>query len=253
MHRKSIFMLLGAVGYCSSVGAATINWGPVTTITGASDVSTAGTTHAAINFGDTGAPAVTVNGITFQPLTVAGFNTSSITNGTVTLTETQTVLHGNNGPGGSNTGAFAAMADADYKTLLSSEINSVAIFDLQLTTSGLSLGQTYQVQLWCNYSSTNNTNKVAITGGPILDDNTTDAFGGLGQYVIGSFIADGSSQMIEMKGVPGTDLIQNPDFSPVSLPLINAFRIALVPEPATLTLFGLAAVALSRRQKANRV
>jgi len=70
----------------------------------------------------------------------------------------------------------------------------------------------------------------------------TDTVGGLGQFVIGTFVADGPSQMIEMKGVPGTDLIQNPDFSPVSLPLINAFRIAAVPEPAT-ALLSLLAVA----------
>jgi len=242
LYRNLIFTLLGALTLCAPVGAAPVTWGPATTIAGASDVSTAGTTYAAINFGDVGTPAVTVNGVTFQPLTVSGFNTASITNGTVTLTETQTVIHGNNGSGGSNTGAFAAMADANYKTLLSSEINSVAIFDLQLTTSGLSVGQTYQIQIWCNYSSTNNTNKVAITSGPILDDNITDTVGGLGQFVIGTFVADGPSQMIEMKGVPGTDLIQNPDFSPVSLPLINAFRIAAVPEPAT-ALLSLLAVA----------
>jgi hypothetical protein len=136
MYRQSIPMLFAAAGFCTPVSAATIVWGAPTTIAGSSDVSTAGATYAAVNFGDTGAPAVTVNGVTFGPLTVSGFNTASITDGTVTLAETETVIHGNNGPGGSNTGAFAAMADANYKTLLTSEINSVAIFSLQLTTAG---------------------------------------------------------------------------------------------------------------------
>jgi PEP-CTERM motif len=249
MYRKLMFMLFGVVGWCGPVGAASVTWGPPTAITGASDVSTVGTTYAAVNFGDTGAPAATVGGVTFQPLTVSGFNTSSITNGTVTLAETTTVIHGNNGPAGSNTGAFAAMADADYKTLLSSEINSVAIFTLRLTTSGLSVGQPYQVQLWCNYSSTANTNKVEITGGPMLDDNTTDAVGGLGQYVIGTFVADGPTQIIDMNGVQGT-VFEDTEFGPITLPLINAFRIAAVPEPGTLGLvvFGAAGLLLRRRR-----
>ena len=248
MYRNLTFILLGTLGFCAPVGAATIGWGPVTTISGASDVSTAGATYAAVNFGATGTPAVTVGGVTFQPLTVTGFNASSITNGAVTLTETETVLHGNNGLGGSNTGAFAAMADADYKTLLSSEINSVVIFSLQLTTSGLSVGQPYQVQLWCNASSTANTNKVAITNGPILDDNISDAVGGLGQYVIGAFVADGPSQMIEMKGVPGT-VFENTDFGPITIPLINAFRIAAVPEPSTMVLLISATLAMCARRR----
>lgn len=247
MYHKSIFMMLGAVGFCAPVGAATITWEPVTTINGASDVSTAGTTYSAVNFGGAGAPAVTVNGVTFQPLTVNDFITSSITHGTVTLTETETVLFGNNGSGGSPTGAFAAMADSNYKTLLSSEINGVVIFSLQLTTSGLTVGQSYQVQLWCNYSSTANTNKVAITGGPILDDNTTDAIGGLGQFVTGTFVADGPSQMIEMQGVPGT-VLENTEFGPITVPLINAFRIAAVPEPATLAMLLTAAAAWRLRR-----
>jgi hypothetical protein len=247
MYRKLVFILLGSAGFCSPIDAATIAWEPVTTISGASDVSTAGSTYSAVNFGGAGAPAVTVGGVTFQPLTVNDITTSSITNGTVTLTETETVIFGNNGPGGSPTGAFAAMADADYKTLLSSEVNSVVIFSLQLTTSGLTVGQPYQVQLWCNYSSTANTNKVAITGGPILDDNTTDAVGGLGQYVIGTLIADGPSQMIEMKGVPGT-VLENTEFGPITVPLINAFRIAAVPEPGTVVLVALSAMGLRRRR-----
>ena len=249
MYRNLMFTLFGALVLCAPVHAALVTWGPATTIAGASDVSTAGTTYAAINFGGVGSPAVTVNGVTFQPLTVSGFNTASLTDGTVTLTETQTFINGNNGPGGSNTGAFAAMADANYKTLLSSEINSVVIFDLQLTTSGLSVGQSYQIQIWCNYSSNNNTNKVAITGGPILDDNTTDTVGGLGQYVIGTFVADGPSQMIEMKGVPGTYIIQDPDFGPYSIPLINAYRIAKVPEAPTALLSLLASAALVAGRK----
>ena len=139
MQRKLILVSLGVAGLCAPVGAATINWGAPTLISGASDVSTVGTTYAAVNFGGAGAPAVTVNGVTFQPLTVNDLTTTSITNGIVTLAETETVIFGNNGPGGSATGAFAAMTDANYKTLLSSEVNGVVIFSLQLTTSGLTV------------------------------------------------------------------------------------------------------------------
>jgi len=252
MQIRSILVLLVAVGFCAPVRAAVITWGPATTISGASDVSTAGTTYQAINFGPIGTPAVTVNGVTFQPLTV-NFNppsfTSSITNGTVTLTETTGPIGGFNG-GGSGVGAFAAMSDTNYKTLLTSEIQSIAIISLQLTTSGLTVGNTYQVQLWSHYSSVAATNKVQITGGPTLDNNNTDSIGGLGQFAIGTFVANSTSQMIEMNGVNGTDLFDDPNISPYSVPVINAFQIAVIPEPATLGLvaFGATGLLLRRRR-----
>src|SRR5262245_16809793 len=108
MYRNLMFILLGALGICAPVRAALITWGPATTISGASDVSTAGTTYQAINFGPIGTPAVTVNGVTFQPLTVNNNPpVTSTTNGTVTLTETTGPIGGFNG-GGSGVGAFAA-------------------------------------------------------------------------------------------------------------------------------------------------
>jgi hypothetical protein len=249
MQIRSILVLLVAAGFCAPVRAALITWGPATTISGASDVSTAGTTYQAINFGPTGTPPVTVNGVTFQPLTVNNsLLVSSTTNGTVTLTETTGPIGGFNG-GGSGVGAFAAMSDANYRTLLTSEIQSIAIVSLQLTTSGLTVGNTYQVQVWSNYSSAPVTNKVQITGGPTLDNNDTNATGGLGQFAIGTFVADNSSQMIEMNGVNGTDLF-NDFFSPYSVPVINAFQIAVIPEPATLGLvaFGATGLLLRRRR-----
>lgn len=250
MRCKSILMLLGIVGFCSPVGAAVINWGPATTVSGASDVSTVGTTYAAITFGGPDTPATTVNGVTFQPLTASGYPIYSITNGTVTLHETEeTFIYGSNDAGGSGSGAFAAIADADYKTLLSSEIQSGVIFTLQLTTSGLTVGNTYQVQVWSNYSSAAVTNKVQIVDGPVLDNNATDSVGGLGQFAIGTFVADSTSQMIEMNGVPGTDLLNLFEFGPVTRPVINAFRIAVVPEPGTLGVVAFSAAGLLLRRR----
>jgi hypothetical protein len=51
-----------------------------------------------------------------------------------------------------------------------------------------------------------------------------------------------------MKGVPGT-VLEDTEFGPITLPLINAFRIATVPEPATLGLVALSAAGLLRRPR----
>ena len=62
----------------------------------------------------------------------------------------------------------------------------------------------------------------AATNNVTLDSNLTDSAGGLGQFVIGTFTADGVSQSIDFTAA-----------SSGSGPLINAFQVRAVPEPST--------------------
>ena len=54
--------------------------------------------------------------------------------------------------------------------------------------------------------------------------------------------------MIEMRGVPGT-VLEDTEFGPITVPLINAFQIAAVPEPATLGVVALGIAGLRRARR----
>jgi len=121
-----------------------------------------------------------------------------------------------------------------------------------LTLSGLSLGTTYEFQWWSDVNGSPYTNGLgavatATAGNSVtLDSNTTDATGGLGQYVIGTFMADGPTQNI---------VFTHPVNNNVS-GVINAFQLrelTVVPEPGT-ALFGLAlmGVALVRARAVHQ-
>jgi predicted porin len=114
-----------------------------------------------------------------------------------------------------------------------------------MTFGGLSLGQPYLFQWWAN--NARNTPVVVsatatATNSVTLDTNLTDTDGGLGQFVTGTFTADGTTQEIVLTGVG------------VANPIINAFQIRAVPEPATcvLALAGLACGGYSMWRRRGR-
>ena len=75
-----------------------------------------------------------------------------------------------------------------------------------LSFSGLSVGGQYQVEVWNNESRSwhppHFTFSARFTAGNSvdLDPNTSIDEGGLGEYVIGTFVADSSSQQIDITG-----------------------------------------------------
>jgi hypothetical protein len=105
------------------------------------------------------------------------------------------------------------------------------------------LGQQYLFQWWAsnaaNISFVSTVTGLA-TNSVTLDSNLTNAAGGLGQFVMGTFTADGATQNITFTGAADS-------------PLINAFQIRAIPEPSTIAiaLAGLACGGFSmwRRQK----
>jgi hypothetical protein len=81
----------------------------------------------------------------------------------------------------------------------------------------------------------------AAVNSVVLSSNTTDTDGGVGQFAIGTFTADATSEAITFSGVSGVS------------PVLNGLQLrdlgpAPVPEPTTVALFavGLGGLALNR-------
>lgn len=204
-------------------------WGPAMTISGDSDVSTLGTLVAAFDMNGTGA---TVNGVTFAPFAVVT-STQSASNGNFTFGGPN-LLVAQSGLG-SSSAPFSNLS-AGYRTILSTAISSNSSSALFFSISGLTVGRVYQFEFWTNASSHvdggNGFATTASSGFTVnLDDNTTDAQGGLGQFAIGTFTANSTVQQISFAGTSGTQV-----------PTINAFELRAIPEPATI---GLLAAGLS--------
>ena len=208
--------------------AANINWGAQQQITGDNNVSTTGNLIGAFNVGDTGVPGTTVNGVIFQPFAAPGGNGMS---GNFIMTPGGGGVFNSNTAGGSNLPPFSTLSP-QYQTLLMSYVTPL-FSPVTLTISGLVMGGQYQFQFWSNLSSQSFGYQITATGGNnsiTLSCNTLGKQGGLGQFVIGSFIADATTQNISFLGDGDGGFL-------------NAFQLRQVPEPrsATLLLAGLLA------------
>ena len=249
--RRSILAagILGLTAITSH--AAVVVWGGATNITGDSDVSTAGTLVGALNLGDTGVASATVNGVTFTGVGAANATTNTITSGNFTL------AIGVSNFGTSNTFSAGAAPfsslSAPYRALLSSAIGD-GTTPFTLTMSGLVTGQTYRFEWWTNDSiAAVNFITTATAGGVVaLGSNTTAALGGVGQFAIGTFIADATTQQVITfaEGGGGSDILNGFQLRQVAA--------AAVPEPGS-ALAGMLALGVclsglgkrSRRQTAE--
>jgi hypothetical protein len=225
---------LAALGLISIQSArAGITWSSPTTISGDADVSTNGTTVYAYYMGGTGAAATTVNGVTFD--SVGADPASSITLGQVTMSTTGGTV--NNHPdifGGMGNPPFSGLSSS-YQTILGSDENTSAQTpELTLTVAlgGLTSGNSYQVEFWVNDSRANITRSETVTGAntQTLSFNNTGGDGGVGQFVIGTFTASGTSQSFTITGTTGSEVSQ-----------INALdvlqtNVSSVPEPLSVIL-----------------
>lgn len=176
-----------------------------------------------------------MNGVTFSPFTIPGGFPTTVTVGSVTLTESPGNLFAYN-TFGSASAPFSNLSSG-YQTLLGSGAYADLAPSITVSLNGLTNGQEYEVQWWTNNSANitpqfgsgfTNTTATAINS-VTLDANTTNTVGGLGQYAIGMFTASGTTQAFLLEETSG-------GFNP----LINAMQVRAVPEPS-LTLLGLAA------------
>lgn len=247
MTSKLLALLsLAPAVFSVSASAATIVWGDAVTISADSDVSTTGTSVFAANFDRNSATtSITVNGVTFVGGS-SGLTDSTIYGNSLTYDVTSSATSAY----GSSSAPFSGLS-VDYQSLL-----QAGIFDTgagphaeTLTLGNLSIGQMYQVQFWIHdaRSNSNAGGTMEIVGtSTVLDYNTGTsgaggvnpyAGGGLGQYAIGTFTADATTQSFNLNAPDGQWHL-------------NALQLRAVPEPSRsiLALAGVTALALIRRR-----
>jgi hypothetical protein len=243
-----------------SVDAAPISWGMATYISGDTDVDTTGTLVRAFSLNGAG---TIVNTVSFEAFTAPNqfFDpaTTAATVGNFTLSGD--LFFGSDDIRSTNA-PFTTLSSA-YQSLLGSA--AITTGDATLVMAGLTVGQTYEFEVWANDSaetfhggyelsaSSPGDSAVSLKSGydagydPPQPDcyfvNQCHYDGKLGQFAIGTFIADGSTQTV--------------DFSPGEVGVINGFQLrqlaTQVPEPGTLALTGMAVFALlATRRRANR-
>ena len=238
----------------ASARAAVITWQTPTTSSAPTDVSTAGTLVSAYALGT--ASNQKVNGVTFAGTTsgfpYGGAATITLPDGdTVFATGTNSKVQDNGGGTfGPTTGNFAT--GSTYRTLLSSVFyNGNSTDALVLTLNSLTVGHSYLFQTWVNDSrqgADGLTIKVYDGNGnsAILAANSATSKltpgGTPGQYVIGTFTADATSQVVNY-------IYNSSPYTNYTETLANAFQLrdlgsVITPEPATLGLLGLGGLGL---------
>ena len=231
-------LLLTAAAFAlasTTTHAATITWSAPTGISGDADVRANGSLVGAFNIDGPSAPATTINGVPFAPFTFSG---NMATVGDFTFTSPVPFASSFFGLTGPN--PFGSLSP-QYRALLGTYGRNLSEA-FTLTMNNLTVGDTYEFQWWANTSVTVGGLVTATAGNfVVLDSNPSGSAGGVGQYAVGSFVANATSQAITFSG-PGTNV------------LINGFQLRnstpVVPEPTT-ALFGLAVccVAATRRRR----
>ena len=200
-----------------------VSWSTPAAISAPTDVLTTGSLVLARNVMSAGASSnqeVTVNGVTFaeaRDITYGGV-------GDALFELSSGYLWG--GSHGSSSTPFADL-DAAYQTLLNTASFRLGVVaplrNFQLTLNSLTLGDTYHVQLWVNgsnelaghsFGATNYRTVIATTSGSVaLDPNSTNAEGGVGQWVTGTFVANEPGITFEFTAEDG------------GTPMLNAFQL----------------------------
>jgi len=195
-------LLLAFFGLFSALGVqAAITWGTPTTIAGDTDVVTNGTLVYAYDLNNS---AQTVNTVAFA----AANSTTSLGSGNVTMSGFSSDAASSTY--GSSSAPFANLSIAYKAVLGGGDYASAANTTVTVTLNGLTSGQTYLVQVWADDSrgyARTETNSSAGGNSVVLSYNTANgAGGGLGQYVIGSFVASGTSQAFTLIGAVSSQL-----------------------------------------------
>jgi hypothetical protein len=241
--------MLGLLGSFSD--GAVVTWGAPQAISGDADVSTDGTLVAAFNVGDLAVASATVNGVFFQGFVVQTTVTSASSgNFSLSASGGDFFLSSNADYGSVSPPSppFTGLS-APYQTILGGATITAQPTTFALTMGGLTPGESYQFQWWANLSGAVlpgvSTLHAASAGNTVtLNDNPSGLEGGLGQYVTGTFVADGTSQMITFLPVPAG--------GPNSSAQLNAFQLRQIPEPSSIGLLGLAAVTLGFRARLRK-
>ncbi len=186
--------------------AAVITWGNPQYIAADTDVATTGTLVAAYSLN---AGAATINGVAFAN---GSASVTSLTNATYGTNFLLSVFTTHYATFGSNVSTFASLSQS-YRTLLSNGIYGGSISGAGviavpvITATNLTFGHEYLLQVWTDDSRSgrsagNYANLYGDNDGNTVNMyyNSTGAGGGVGQYSIGTFVADGNTQPFSIIG-----------------------------------------------------
>jgi hypothetical protein len=221
---RMLSVLVGVLILASShhARAAVITFAAPQDISGDSDVSTSGAFDRGYMFTGAEGTSVTINGVTFVRYSIASGDTQTFSSASEAF--------------GSADAPFASLS-ADYQTMLRGGFFSVST-TADFTLNNLTIGDVYQVQVWVNDSrdGVTTTRNQTVSGSLSQAFNVPQVGGGLGQYLIGTFTADSSSQTISFS--PGDGGVVQ----------INGIQLrnlgSAVPEPASATLLVLGVASL---------
>jgi len=181
------------------VRAAVITWTTPVNITADTDVATNGILNYAETWGQNGA---TVNGVTFA------YDTSKTGDVSVGMALPGSPTGADNhGEGVGGAGTPYASLSAAYQVLVKGTVWANVGTVGTVTLNNLTVSNLYEVQIWENDSRGSYATRVATLSDSSVGGNSvslahcvggtiSSVNGGLGQYVIGTFTADGASQII---------------------------------------------------------
>lgn len=242
-----ITAITAAVSWHCASHAATVTWGAAQNISGDTDVSTLGTLVQAASIGSSDDPGSTVNGVLFAPFVMNNGPSPNIS-GHFTMSPAGSFIGGGN-QFGYNAAPYNTLSTA-YQTLLNFGDYTNSNDTTNLTLTGLTFGKQYLFEWWTNESGGTSqapfTIPVTATSGNAVTllANTTGTHGGTGQFAIGTFVADGTTQLISFQGTASASSTEE---------ALLLRDITGAPEPGTWTMLGLGLPALLgfRRRRAR--
>jgi len=247
---KKLILCASIAGLIAAAANAqpNISWNAPLTISGASDVSTLGTVVGTWAPGDDtyNPDSSPVNGVTFNAFGSGPFASFISTSGNNNHYDFY------NSPG---------TADSNYNNILKAAVYNDGSFaggaSMSLTWGGMTSGDTYLLEFWVNdaRNSTTAERSETLTGG--ANTSAALAYGtgvngtGPGQYILGTFVADGTGQeTLTMNASGGADIGPSAQIN-----LLQLRDITPVPEPSALAFLatGTGAMFFAFRRKNREV
>jgi hypothetical protein len=224
---KTIILCASIAGLLTTAAnAANVTWQAPGTISGAADVSTAGTLYGSWAPGDVHNPDVLpVNGVNFLAFGTPGVNFD--------INGANLNLDHYDGFANPNT------ANANYNFIMQNSLFNWNNTPMTLTWNSMTAGDTYLVQMWLNDGRGGQSGSSTFTGGANTSASVVIGNGAPGQYIIGTFVADGSGSQ---------DVLISPG---IMLNLVQVRDLTTVPEPSALALLatGAGAIFIGFRRK----